>query len=166
MGHRLDAELKLLDSELAMCELEEDKAAIQAQIASREDFLKPVYLQAATEFADLHDKTGRMKAKGVIREAVAWESSREFFYWRAKRRMLEDEFVDQLCAASPALGKDGAVGVLQGMLDGDYEDDKAVASFMESNTDNLADKVKSTKAAGVQSQIEALQKELEGLDFQ
>eukprot|EP00522_Entomoneis_paludosa_P016513 CAMPEP_0172450434 /NCGR_PEP_ID=MMETSP1065-20121228/8763_1 /TAXON_ID=265537 /ORGANISM="Amphiprora paludosa, Strain CCMP125" /LENGTH=2096 /DNA_ID=CAMNT_0013202215 /DNA_START=2922 /DNA_END=9212 /DNA_ORIENTATION=- len=164
--HRIDAQLKLLDSELEMCELEEDKAAIQEQIKAREDFLKPVYLQAATEFADLHDKTGRMKAKGVIRDSVAWESSREYFYWRAKRRMLEDDFVSQLCAASPSLGKDGAVGVLQAMYGGDYDDDKAIVSFIESSAADLEAKVKSTKAAGVQSQIEALQKELESIDFQ
>mmetsp|Transcript_10466 Transcript_10466/g.13856 ORF Transcript_10466/g.13856 Transcript_10466/m.13856 type:complete len:2095 (+) Transcript_10466:147-6431(+) len=164
--HRIDTQLNLLDAELGMCELEEDKAAILSQIAAREDFIKPVYMQAATEFADLHDKTGRMKAKGVIREAVSWEDSREFFYWRVKRRMLEDDFVSQLCSASSSLSKAGAMDVVKSMFSGDYEDNKAVAEFFESNAEDLAAKTKSTRAAGVQSQIEALQKELDGLDFQ
>ena len=164
--HRLDAQLKLLDAELEMAELEEDKAAIQSQITAREEVLKPVYLQAATEFADLHDKTGRMKAKGVIRESVPWESSREYFYWRVKRRIAEDDVVSQLRAADVALTKEGAVEIIQSMFDGDYEDNKAVADFFESNADAVAAKVKSVKAAGVQAQIEALQKDLASLDFQ
>jgi len=164
--HRLDKQLKLLDQELDMCELEEDKAAIQAQIAAREDFLKPVYLQAATEFADLHDKTGRMKAKGVIRQAVGWENSREFFYWRAQRRMYEDDFVSKLLSADRAMTKDGAVAIIQGMYKGDYEDDKALAQFFKSHMEEMDSKIKSTRAAGVQAQIAALKKELEGIDFQ
>mmetsp|Transcript_4093 Transcript_4093/g.8425 ORF Transcript_4093/g.8425 Transcript_4093/m.8425 type:complete len:1074 (-) Transcript_4093:56-3277(-) len=163
--HRIDSQLKLLDSELEMCELEEDKAAIQTQIDAREELLKPVYLQAATEFADLHDKTGRMKAKGVIRDSVSWESSREYFFWRAKRRMLEDYFVSRILEAAD-VEENEAVRMLQELYGGDYEDDRAIASFMESNANVLDAKVKATKAAGVQSQIEALQKELEGLDFQ
>merc|ERR1719251_496880 len=106
--HRLDPQLKLLDSELEMTELEEDQNDIKAQIAAREDVLKPIYLQAATEFADLHDKTGRMKAKGVIRSAVPWESSREFFYYRAARRIAEDAVVDQLMAADSSLSSEDA----------------------------------------------------------
>lgn len=31
-----------------------------------------IILQVAHEFADLHDRTGRMKAKGVIRAEVTW----------------------------------------------------------------------------------------------
>ena len=165
--HRLDAQLKLLDSELEMAELEEDKAAIQEQIAAREDFLKPVYLQAATEFADLHDKTGRIKAKGVIRESVSWESSREYFFWRVKRRIAEDDVISQLCAADSTLIKEGALDIIKAMFDGgDYEDNKAVADFFENNAEAVATKVKSVKAAGVQAQIEALQKDLASLDFQ
>lgn len=164
--HRIDPQLKLLDSELEMCELEEDKIAIQAQIAAREDSLKPVYLQAATEFADLHDKTGRMKAKGVIREAVPWESSREYFYWRAKRRIVEDGYVKHLCEADALLTAAGAVDIIKSMYDGDYDDNKAVASFFESNQTDLAAKLKSIRAAGVQAKIASLQKELEGMDYQ
>jgi acetyl-CoA carboxylase/biotin carboxylase 1 len=63
---------------------------LKEQIKAREAVLKPIYLQAATEFCD-HDKTGRMEAKKVIRRAVPWERSREFFYYRAKRRMLQDD---------------------------------------------------------------------------
>merc|ERR1711979_181644 len=101
--HRLDPQLQALDNELETCEFEDQQEAIKEQIAAREEVLKPIYLQAATEFADLHDKTGRMKAKGVIRSAVPWAQSREFFFYLAKRRMLQDDYIGRLTAADPSI---------------------------------------------------------------
>jgi acetyl-CoA carboxylase / biotin carboxylase 1 len=163
--HKNDAQLKALDAELDMCELEEDKAEIRKQIAAREEQLKPVYLQAATEFADLHDKTGRMKAKGVIREAVPWEKSREFFYWRVKRRILEDSYVDQLRTADPTLTKTDAVSVLKALYSGGWDNDKVVSSFLEDNKAKLAEKIKAVKAASMQAQMKKLKEELDSLEF-
>jgi acetyl-CoA carboxylase/biotin carboxylase 1 len=96
-------QLAALDFELETCENEDDMKVIREQISSREDQLKPVYLLATTEFADLHDKTGRMQAKGVIKEAVPLEKSREFFSWRATRRMAEDDVSDRCVPLMPAL---------------------------------------------------------------
>merc|ERR1711966_441770 len=158
--HRIDPELQVLDSELEMTDNDEDAKSIKEQIAAREDALKPVYLQAATEFADLHDKTGRMKAKGVIKSAVPWEESREFFYFRAKRRLSEDHCVAALQEADAALTKESAVEALQSMFSGDWEDDKAVASFFEDSAVVDA-KVKDVRAAAVAAKIEALKKELD-----
>lgn len=160
--HRLDSELKALDSELEMTDGEDAAASIKAKIAAREDVLKPVYLQAATEFADLHDKTGRMKAKGVIKSAVPWEESREFFYFRAKRRLSEDYYVAQLQAADDTMTKDGAVEVLKSMCGGDWEDDKAVAEFF-ADAAAVDAKVMGVKAAAMQAKIEALKKELDSM---
>jgi hypothetical protein len=42
----------------------------------REKMLVPLYTQIAHEFADLHDRAGRMKAKGVINEVLTWKTSR------------------------------------------------------------------------------------------
>jgi acetyl-CoA carboxylase/biotin carboxylase 1 len=163
--HKNDPQLKALDAELDMCELEEDKAEILKQIATREEQLKPVYLQAATEFADLHDKTGRMKAKGVIREAVPWEGSREFFYWRAKRRIFEDSYVAQLRAADPTLANAGAVAIIKSLYSGGWDNDKMVSSFFEENQAKLSEKVKAVKAAGMQAQMKRLKQELDSLEF-
>jgi len=162
--HRIDPQLKMLDAELEMCDDEDDKKAIKEQITAREDLLKPVYLQAATEFCDLHDKTGRMKAKGVIREAVPWETSREFFYWRAKRRISEDSFLESMLHANPMLPKHEALDAIKGMFDGDWNDNKAVARFFEKRAADIQEKVKSAKATGVQAQIEALKKQLESMN--
>jgi hypothetical protein len=38
--HRIDAQLKLLDSEYEMCDMEEDRVA-KYQISAREEVLKP-----------------------------------------------------------------------------------------------------------------------------
>eukprot|EP00543_Licmophora_paradoxa_P006771 CAMPEP_0202445904 /NCGR_PEP_ID=MMETSP1360-20130828/4612_1 /ASSEMBLY_ACC=CAM_ASM_000848 /TAXON_ID=515479 /ORGANISM="Licmophora paradoxa, Strain CCMP2313" /LENGTH=2079 /DNA_ID=CAMNT_0049062311 /DNA_START=41 /DNA_END=6280 /DNA_ORIENTATION=+ len=164
--HRLDSQLQVLDSELESTDFEDAQDEIRDQITVREDQLKPVYLQAATEFADLHDKTGRMKAKGVIREAVPWAESREYFYYRAKRRIAEDECVGQLVSADASLTTGEASDMLKAMCDGDWEDNKAVVSFFEEKSSEIVEKVKSIKSAAIQAQIESLKKELDGVEFQ
>jgi acetyl-CoA carboxylase/biotin carboxylase 1 len=122
-----------------------------------------VYLQAATEFADLHDKTGRMKAKGVIKDAVPWNNSREFFFWRATRRMAEDEIVAKMCAADPALTREAAIHSLQSMFDGDWEDNKSVVAFFEAEKTEIDLKLKAIKSASMKAKIDSLKKELEAL---
>jgi acetyl-CoA carboxylase/biotin carboxylase 1 len=161
--HRIDASLHALDAELEMCEMEDDKKEIEKQIKSREEALKPIYLQAATEFADLHDKTGRMKAKGVILDAVPWEKSREFFFWRVKRRMYEEDYVNQLKAGDTTLCKEGALDIIKSLYNGDWADNKAVATFYEESASTLTAKVKETKKAGVTSRIAALKAELDAM---
>lgn len=164
--HKNDAQLKLLDAELEMCELEEDKVAVKAQIVAREDELKGVYLQAATEFCDLHDKTGRMKAKGVIREAVAWEKSREYFYWRAKRRIVEDDAVNQMMQFDSKLTRAGALDILKSIYDGpNWDDNEAVSAFYEAKSFEISERVKAIKAAGVQAKIDELKLKLDAMDF-
>lgn len=74
---------------------------VEQQIKAREDKLAPLYTQIACEFADLHDRTGRMEATGVIRQGLEWRRSREFFYWRVKCRLLQKEVEGQIQAADP-----------------------------------------------------------------
>ncbi|KAK9110639.1 hypothetical protein Sjap_018699 [Stephania japonica] len=66
---------------------------LQQQVKSREKQLLPVYTQIATRFAELHDSSFRMAAKGVIREVVEWGSSRSFFYKRLNRRVSEGSLI-------------------------------------------------------------------------
>ncbi|ORX57605.1 acetyl-CoA carboxylase [Hesseltinella vesiculosa] len=61
-----------------------------AQVEAREQALLPVYQQVAIQFADLHDRSGRMEAKGVIRKTLEWRTARHYFYWRVRRRLLEE----------------------------------------------------------------------------
>lgn len=159
--HRIDPQLQMLDAEIeATDDTDADaKDAIKEQIGAREDLLKPVYLQAATEFADLHDKTGRMKAKGVIKDAVPWAKSRTYFFYLAKRRIAQDNYVAQLTAAS-SMDYAGALDVLKGMCTADWEDNEAVLDYYTANDAAILTAIGEIKTAAIKAQIEALQKEL------
>eukprot|EP00565_Helicotheca_tamesis_P003884 CAMPEP_0185725054 /NCGR_PEP_ID=MMETSP1171-20130828/1378_1 /TAXON_ID=374046 /ORGANISM="Helicotheca tamensis, Strain CCMP826" /LENGTH=2089 /DNA_ID=CAMNT_0028393057 /DNA_START=20 /DNA_END=6289 /DNA_ORIENTATION=+ len=162
--HRIDPQLQLLDTELEMSDMDPDgQAAIKEQIKAREELLKPVYLQAATEFADLHDKTGRMKAKGVISAAVPWEKSREFFYYLAKRRISQDDYVGQLKEADATLSTNAALDILKSMCSADWEDNHAVMDFFTESAGEIAAKIASVKKESIQAKIDALNAELENV---
>merc|ERR1719242_677575 len=113
MMHRLDTELKELDAMLessSSTEVTSTTDDIQSKIKAREEKLSPLYTQMACEFADLHDRTGRMEAKGVIKKGLQWKRAREFFYWRVKARVLCAEIERQICLADPELSlKDAKV---------------------------------------------------------
>eukprot|EP00536_Pseudo-nitzschia_multiseries_P003372 jgi/Psemu1/318156/estExt_fgenesh1_pm.C_520003 len=162
MMHRLDEQLQLLDSELES-DFEDSNKETEKQISVREEALKGVYLAAATEFCDLHDKTGRMKAKGVIKDAVSWEDSRTFFFYRAKRRMYEDNFIDQIKAIDASATRASGLSVLESLFPGDFEDNKAVAAFYEQETDKVNVKIAEIKKDSLQAKMEALKAELDSL---
>lgn len=89
--HRLDAKLKDLTDKAAATDNEDTalQTKLRSAIKEREDELMPMYIQITTEFAELHDTPGRMKAKHVIRDIVEWKNARKFFYWRLKRKLGE-----------------------------------------------------------------------------
>jgi acetyl-CoA carboxylase/biotin carboxylase 1 len=78
-------------------------AEIKAKMAEREQQLLPVYLQIALQFADLHDRAGRMEAKGTIRASLRWKESRRYFYWRLRRRLSEELILKRIASAAPSL---------------------------------------------------------------
>ena len=43
-----------------------------------------------------------MKAKGVVRDILEWKTSREYFYWRVKRRLAEKKIRDVFHVADPS----------------------------------------------------------------
>eukprot|EP01119_Soliformovum_irregulare_P013643 TRINITY_DN365_c0_g1_i1.p1 TRINITY_DN365_c0_g1~~TRINITY_DN365_c0_g1_i1.p1 ORF type:complete len:2213 (-),score=948.81 TRINITY_DN365_c0_g1_i1:73-6711(-) len=88
MIHRLDQTIKELDAKVG--NNEQETAQIREAIVARENELKTVYEQLAMAFADLHDTAGRMKAKDVIRSALNWTTSRQFFYHRLVRRLAQE----------------------------------------------------------------------------
>ncbi|GLU16237.1 hypothetical protein SLE2022_326800 [Rubroshorea leprosula] len=67
--------------------------SLQQQIKAHEKQLLPLYTQIATRFAELHDTSLRMVAKGVIKEVVDWNRSRFFFYKRLDRRIAEGNMI-------------------------------------------------------------------------
>ncbi|KAK2762604.1 acetyl-coenzyme-A carboxylase [Arachnomyces sp. PD_36] len=79
----------------------QEQSDIKAKMAEREELLLPVYMQVALQFADLHDRAGRMEAKGTIRKALKWQNARRYFYWRLRRRLSEEVLLKKMVAASP-----------------------------------------------------------------
>jgi acetyl-CoA carboxylase/biotin carboxylase 1 len=89
-AHRLDPVLRQLDEQLALGEDVADK------IKQREKLVLPVYSQLATEFADAHDRPGRMVAKGVVHGVVPWRQARSFFTSRLRRLLKEFEVAKRI----------------------------------------------------------------------
>jgi len=160
---RTDDELKTLEAEIDACAFDSDIPKLKEQIKNREDLLYPVYTQVAMEFADAHDKTGRMKAKGVIKDAVEWARSREYFYYAARRRILQDGFVTKMKTADPSLDTKTALDILKSMCPTDWEDNKSTIEFFTGKTAELDDKLKSIKKSAMLRTIESLTTELDAL---
>ncbi|XP_078164139.1 acetyl-CoA carboxylase 1-like isoform X1 [Carex rostrata] len=95
---RLDPHIKSLKAKLQ--EPGADVDATNKRIAERVKQLTPLYTQIATKFAELHDSSLRMEAKGVIKKVVDWDVSRAFFYKRLKRRVSESSIVKRVVEAA------------------------------------------------------------------
>ncbi|KAG6886203.1 hypothetical protein C0993_010765 [Termitomyces sp. T159_Od127] len=78
----------------------EEKATAAAELAQRETLLQPTYKQIALLYADLHDRTGRMEAKGCAKPAV-WKNARRHFYWAVRARIARSAALANLAEASP-----------------------------------------------------------------
>lgn len=97
---RLDDKLRELNASL---KTSADRSAIKAQIDARVEQLLPVYGQIATQFAELHDTPGRMKAKGTISEIVPWKDSRRYFATRLRLRLTTADLANRLITSAPGL---------------------------------------------------------------
>ena len=94
---RLDPTYRSLRDSLSQPGLTSEQSSdIKIQITEREALLLPVYAQISLQFADLHDRAGRMEAKGVIRMPLRWKESRRFFYWRLRRRLNEEGVIRRM----------------------------------------------------------------------
>lgn len=61
--------------------------ATKESIDERIRTLTPLYTQIAIQFADCHDRPGRMLAKESIRAIIPWRETRQFFYHRLCERL-------------------------------------------------------------------------------
>ncbi|KAI7832926.1 acetyl-CoA carboxylase [Kickxella alabastrina] len=135
---RLDPEVRDLRLALSDPQLSpEEKAKVKRALEAREKELLPVYMQIAVQFADLHDRAGRMVAKGVIRKELQWPEARSFFYNRVKRRLAEEEVRKAMVEADVSVGRDEQTELIAKWFaqtsapDADYEDDSVVAAWFE-----------------------------------
>jgi acetyl-CoA carboxylase / biotin carboxylase 1 len=153
--HRLDDKLIELDAKLGVSGLSEvEVAEMKGSISSREASLLPVYEQISVQFCELHDTPGRMKAVGVIERQVEWAESRNFFYWRLRRRLAEFDLRKKIVVASQVGRGTKAPTPLEasamvkrwfvetpGMLEEMWQEDKAMLSWMGENFASLEKKV-------------------------
>jgi acetyl-CoA carboxylase/biotin carboxylase 1 len=141
----------------------DDLAKIKVNLNTREQQLKPVYGQIALQFADLHDRAGRMAAKGAIRMPLQWRNARRFFYWRVRRRLAEETLIKKMEAVAGAHGTEAKSRVTllnylrswSGVEQYDLADEK-VAKWCEDNGDEVQKKVEGLKKDGIKRDVAAL----------
>lgn len=148
--------------------------SIKAEMTKREELLLPIYGQIAIQFADLHDRAGRMQAKGVIRHALKWQNARRFFYWRLRRRLNEEYILKKLASAaapnqvSPkpdAVTRARSIEMLKAwsQVPQFENDDMSVATWYEENRKVVHERVEKLKSDGIALEIANLmRKDREG----
>ena len=169
--HRLDDKLIEMDTKLDDHGLtEHEREHLKSEIANRERSLLPVYEQIAVQFCELHDTPGRMKAVGVIERDVEWSEARSFFYWRLRRKLAEFDLRKKIIqAAEVGRGVKAptpleATGMIKrwfietpGMSEAQWNDDKAMLSWMGENYAFLEGKViEYTKECVVQEVLQVM----------
>lgn len=168
---RLDGEYASLRQQLAAKGISsEQQTEIKAKMNEREKLLGPVYQQIALQFADLHDRAGRMEAKGTIRMPLKWQNARRFFYWRLRRRLSEEVLLRRL-ATSAAAGvpvatpngvsqRDHHIDMLRtwtGLLDAEFDkDDRKVAEWYETHRKDVYAKIDAVKTEAISKKVSDL----------
>ncbi|KAK5946859.1 acetyl-coenzyme-A carboxylase [Knufia obscura] len=167
---RLDPEYAQLKAQSLAKDLTAEQAsAIKAKMTERETLLGPVYQQIAIQFADLHDRAGRMQAKGVIRMGLKWKNARRFFYWRLRRRLSEEVLIKRMSSVAPSTPytsseriaqRDQYLGMLKnwsGMLDVEFDkDDKKVAEWYESHRKDVYARIDAVKSDAISKKVAEL----------
>ncbi|KAI0032669.1 acetyl CoA carboxylase [Vararia minispora EC-137] len=100
-----DTYAQLKNASKDMAKSAEERAAAAEQLEKREQILQPAYKQIALMYADLHDRAGRMEAKGCARP-MTWKNARRHFYWATRARLAETAALAQLAEASPDTSND------------------------------------------------------------
>lgn len=164
---RLDDTYSKLKKQLENPALTAEQAAeIKAKMTTREKQLLPVYGQIATQFADLHDRAGRMKAKGTVRDQLEWINARRFFYWRLRRRINEEATLKRMAiSVMSAKGSSGSKADEQlrarnlhlleswsGIV-GWSNEDQQVAEWFDRERKNISEKVDALKADKLAAEV-------------
>lgn len=142
----------------------EQQQDIKVQMTKREEQLMPVYQQVAIQFADLHDRAGRMKAKGTIRQALQWSQARRFFYWRLRRRLNEEYILRRLKAVDKFSTRQDHLLAMKSWICNDNEEidalyetnDRIVASWLEENRLDINKRIKEIEQEATGKQLAAL----------
>ncbi|PWN93715.1 acetyl-CoA carboxylase [Acaromyces ingoldii] len=142
--------MRRLDPVYAKLAAQEDRRGM----AEREKAIAPIFSSVAVAYADLHDRTGRMSAVGVIRQAVEWKEARRFFYQRLQRRLVEEAALDSISTTD----KNEARTVLEEILGVglDDADDATMAKLIQDKSKALAQIVQERQRQAAADQITQL----------
>lgn len=148
-----DLKQKLQDTTLSA----EEHSQISAKVTAREKALLPIYAQVSVQFADLHDRSGRMLAKGVIRKEIKWVDARRIFFWRLRRR-LNEEYVLKLIGeqTKSATRLEKVARLKSWMAAVDYENDTEVCNWIEQHHTKLQNNISELKYEAARSNIKKL----------
>jgi len=109
----------------------EERAQATQALANRETFLQPTYKQLALLYADLHDRAGRMEAKGCAKPAI-WKDARRYFYWALRARIARSGLLDQIEDGNPEMESEERAALLDSLIpDIDLSDNRALAEVLE-----------------------------------
>ena len=159
---RLDPTYAELKRTVANTSLSPEKLArAKTQLTAREELLLPVYSQISLQFADLHDRAGRMEAKSTIRHPLQWKNARRFFYWRLRRRLNEESIIKKMLTSSlkgSAMSRSRAFETLRAWtsIAAFEKDDKGVATWYEENRKEVASKLEGLRSEGVAFDVASL----------
>lgn len=168
--HRLDKKLIELNEQLKTKKMSiEEMKHLNEQIQLREKELKSTYEQIAITFADLHDKPGRMKAKNVINDCISWKTSRQFFYFRLKRRIKEEELKKFIKKENSDLTNEQIISLIKKWiimtnsenqnLEQLWKDDKFIINWIEKEKNFISSQLQELHSNYIQEKILSLTKE-------
>ncbi|KAK9460780.1 acetyl-CoA carboxylase [Lipomyces oligophaga] len=146
---RIDPVYGDLKRQLAIKDLDPaTMSQLKAKLVEREAALLPVYRQVSIQFADLHDRAARMKAKGTIRQVLHWRNARRYFYWRISRRLGENYILRDLETANPKssrLERNSRIKAWYAEAGLDETSDRDVAEWIKSNDSTIKAKISSVR---------------------
>jgi acetyl-CoA carboxylase/biotin carboxylase 1 len=139
---RLDSKYAELSKQAENKDLSPEEASdVKVQLQEREKLLLPIYQQISVQFADLHDRAGRMVTKNAVRKEIEWVNARRFFFWRIRRRLDEEYLIKHISEALPKSTRLEQVARLKSWYTSEVEneaDDKVVAEYLENNHSKIA----------------------------
>ena len=149
---RLDPKCKNLREQLGDKTLDETKhQEISYELGKREKLLLPIYNQISVQFADLHDRSTRMKVKGAIRSELEWREARRYFFWRIRRKLNEEYLIKRMNEvygeSSNKIPRLDKISRLRSWYDPqvNVENDREVSNWIEANYNKLDENIKSLK---------------------
>ena len=136
------------------------QAEARQRLEEREKHMAPFFHAMAVEYADAHDRAGRMLATGALRHAMPWAETRRYFYWRGRRRMMEVRYLHAFLAAQPTLPPpEAAARVCRAASYVPHDDDAHAVAQLEAHTADLDAAVERARADAIVATLAQLSPE-------